>query len=129
MFVCTESPITVGDDKFQAKMPYDGEILGARNGPRIAGHILDAGSEAGTATEIQIRNVTKGRNYFDALPKFSVNDADASGRATLNGGTLRNNPTFRQGDYLALDVNVIPGSADSAQMVVWLTVGMWREVD
>lgn len=129
IFECKENPITVGDDKFQAKVPYDGEILGARNGPRITGHILDAGSGAGTATEIQIRNVNKSRDYFDTLPKFNVDDADASRRATLTNGTLRNNPKFNQNDYLALDVDDIPGGADSAQMIIALTCGFWREVD
>lgn len=128
-FECSENPITVGDDKFRLTAPYDGEILGARTGPRIAGHIVNAGSGAGTSTDVQIRNVTRSRDYFDTLPAFEVDLADASGRATLSGGTLRNNPTFKQNDVLALDVDVVPGGADSAELVVYLTCGFYREVD
>lgn len=129
MLECLDNPITVADSKFRVVVPYDGEILGSRNGPRIAGHIQNAGSGAGTYTEIQVRNVNSGRNYFDTTPKFQVDDADGAGRAVLTGGTLRNQPTFRQNEVLALDVDGIPGGADSAQAIVFITCGFWREAD
>ena len=123
------NPITVGDAKFRASMPFDGEILGNASGPRITGHIQNAGTGAGTSTDIQVRNVTTGRDYFSTLPAFEVDNKDANGRCILSGGVLRVEPTFRTADVLALDVDVIPGGANSAQAQVFLTVGMWREVD
>jgi hypothetical protein len=127
-FECLENHVTVGDAKFRLKVPYDGEILGARNGPRITGHIQDAGTGAGTYTEIQVRNVTTGRAYFSTTPRFQVDDKDANGRCILSGGVLSNEPTFRQNDVLALDVEGIPGGSDSAYATVWVTAGFWREV-
>lgn len=127
-FEALENHITVGDAKFRLKVPYDGEILGARNGPRITGHIQDAGTGAGTYTEIQIRNVTTGREYFSTTPKFQVDDANAFGRCILSGGVLSTEPTFKQNDVLALDVDGIPGGSDSAYATVFAMCGFWREV-
>lgn len=127
-FECLENNITVGDAKLRLKVPYDGEILGARNGPRITGHIQDAGTGAGTYTEIQIRNVTTGRSYFSTTPKFQVDDKDVNNRCILSGGVLSSEPTFRQNDVLALDIEGIPGGSDSAYATVFVTAGFWREV-
>lgn len=129
LFECMENPITIGDDKFRVEAPFDGEILGNRLGPRIGGHILDGGTGAGTATQVQIRNVTKGRDYFTALPEFAVDDEDASRRCVLSGGVLGTFQKFNQGDVLALDIDGVPGGANSDHATIWLTVGMWREVD
>jgi hypothetical protein len=128
VFVCNEDPITVGNGKFAMLAPYDGEILGNRGTPRVTGHIQNAGTGAGTSTDIQIRNSTKGRDYFDTLPAFEVDNKDANSRCILSGGTLRNNPTFKQGDTLTLDVDVVPGGADSAECVIYVCCGFWREV-
>ncbi len=128
-FECHENPITVGDRKFVVRVQHDGEILGTRNGPRIAGHINDAGSGAGTSTDVQIRNATTSRDYFSTLPAFEVDDADANGRAILSGGVLKIEPTFKEGDELALDIDAVPTGEDSANVQVWLTCGFWRDVN
>lgn len=128
-FEVLTNPITTGDGQFQLTVPYDGELLGAPGGPAMTGFILDAGSGAGTATEIQIRNVTQGRDYFTIRPEFQVDDADGSGRALLTQGTLGTKPMFRAGDVLALDVDAIPGGADSGQLYVTISAGFWRTVD
>jgi hypothetical protein len=127
-FECTESPITVGDNKFPARMPFDGEILGNRSQPCITGCIMDAGAGAGTATQIQLRNVTQGRDYFTTEPEFKVNDIIAGTRAPLSGGQLGSNPTCKAGDWLALDVDGLPGGANSALAFVVVLFGFWREV-
>jgi hypothetical protein len=129
VFECQENPITLGDDKFRVTVPYDGEILGALSGPAISGHIVNAGTGAGSSTDIQISNVTTGRDYFATEPTFEVDDKDASGRALLSGGMLNGRPTFRQNDVLALDVDALPTNSDSAQMTITLLCGFWREVD
>jgi hypothetical protein len=99
-----------------------------RRGPRVSGHIATVGTGAGTSTDIQIRNATTGRDYFETEPAFEVDDA-VSGKAVLSGGTLKNNPTFRQGQTLALDIDAVPGGANSAEATIWLTCGFWREVE
>jgi hypothetical protein len=129
VFECQENPITLADDKFRLTVPYDGEILGALSGPAITGHIANAGTGAGSSTDIQISNVTTGRDYFATEPTFEVDDKDASGRALLSGGMLNGRPTFRQNDVLALDVDALPTNSDSAQMTITLLCGFWREVD
>jgi hypothetical protein len=129
IFEDLSSPITAGQNKFRLRAPYDGEILGSRAGPRITGHIQDAGSGAGSATEVQIRNVTTGREYLTTAAEFRVDDADANGRAVLAGGVLGMSPTFRGGDILALDVEAVPTGADSVQAAIYVTCGFWREVD
>lgn len=123
------NPITVGDAKFRVEVPFDGEILGARNGPVINGHIGDAGTGAGTSTDVQIRNVTTSRDYLSTVASFQVDQADANGRAILSGGVLKTEPTFHQGDVLAMDIDAVPSGADSAQAQVWVTCGFWRSVD
>ncbi len=125
---CTENPVTVSDGKCRVKAPFDGEFLGNRLGPRVTGHIQAAGSGAGTYTEIQIRNETSGRDYFSTGPKFEVDDEDAAGRALLSGGVLGTYQSFKAGEVLALDVNDVPGGADSAEFFVAATCGFWREV-
>lgn len=122
------NPIAIGDGHFLLTVPYDGEILGDASGPVITGFILAVGSGA-DGTSVQIRNVTQGRDYFTTEPQFRVADDDGSGRAPLYGGVLCTKPTFRAGDVLALDVDGLPGNADSAQLYVWLTCEFWREVD
>ncbi len=128
-FEVLTNPISTGDGQFQTEMPFDGEWLGSPNGPAMTGFILDAGSGAGTATQFQIRNVTQGRDYFTTEPEFQVDDADASGRALLTQGVLCTKPTFRQGDIVALDIDGIPGGADSGQLYVTMSAGFWRTVD
>ncbi len=126
---CRESPIAVGDDKFRIRMPYDGEILGGRGAPRIAGWIKAAGTGASTYTEVQIRNVTQGRDYLTTKARFNVDDQDANGHAVLaNGAVLSTQPTFRRDDVLALDVDAVPSGNDSAQAVLHITCGFWVEV-
>jgi len=128
-FDLDENPITVGNGKFLATMQYEGRILGSRNGPRISGYIQDVGTGAGTETTLQVRNATTGRDYFDTQPAFRVDDADANNGATLYAGTLRIEPTFAQGDVLALDVDAVPGGADAALGTVYLTCEFLRAVD
>jgi len=128
-FALDEDPITTGDGKSLVECPFDGEILGARNGPLATGHIEDVGTGTGTYTEIQIRNTDTGRDYFTTKPRFNVDDGDVNGRAVLSGGVLRVEPTFKQGNLLALDVDSLPSGNDSARATVWLTCGFWRQVD
>lgn len=129
LFDLNFDPITVGDGKTFAVMQYEGRILGSRNGPRASGCIQTAGTGAGTQTTIQIRNTTTSRDYFDTRPAFRVDDADGNGRATLYQGTLKIEPTFAQGDVLALDVDAVPGGADSAYGSVYVTCEFLRSVD
>lgn len=128
-FEVLANPIGLGDGQYQLSVPFDGELLGSPQGPAMSGFILDAGSGAGTATGFQIRNVTQGRDYFTTRPEFQVDDADGSGRALLTQGVMGTKPTFRAGDVLALDVDEIPGGADSGQMYVTIAAGFWRTVD
>lgn len=129
VFECIENHITVGDSKCRFKMPCDGEILGNRNTPLITGSIQDTGTGAGTATVFQIRNVTQNKDYFSTKPEFRVNDKDGNNRALLAAtAVLGNYYQFKANDELALDVDTLPGGADSAYMQVMLTVGMWRSV-
>ena len=127
-FSCPEDPITLGDSKFEAEMPWDGEILGAVTGPKIDGFILNAGTGAGSATQIQIRNVDTGRDYFTTMPEFRVDSKDAANRAPLEGGAIGVHPMFKGGEFLALDIDGLPTNADSAEAYLWLTCGFWREV-
>ncbi|MDP2727239.1 MAG: hypothetical protein Q8P59_06815 [Dehalococcoidia bacterium] len=129
VFEDARNPLTVADAVFRAEAPFDGEILGSRNGPVVTGHIQNGGTGAGTYTEIQIRNTTTGRDYFTTAPRFNVDDEDTNGRAVLSGGVLGMEPTFKAGDILALDINAIPGGSNSAQAVIYLTCGYWRSVD
>ncbi len=127
-FVLNEDPITIGDGKFTIhNMPWDGRILSNRNGPLIRGWIQTAGTGAGTATQIQIRNATKGRDYFATEPEFAVDDADANGHASLSSGILGTFQGFNAGDDLVLDCDGVPTGGDSAKGIVWLTVEMYRE--
>ena len=127
-FACEEIPIAIGNNKFQAQAPYDGEILGSAQAPKASGVILNAGTGAGTSTEVQVHNIDQGRDYFTVLPEYRVDDKDAQNRAPLVGGVLGTRPSFRQGEWLRLDVDTIPGGGDSAQLVLKLTCGFWREV-
>lgn len=128
-FECTESPITIGDNKFQARMPFDGEILGNRSKPCITGVIMDAGAGAGTATQAQLRNVTQNRDYFVTEPEYNVDDIiPGTTRAPLSGGQLGSNPSFRAGDWVAMDVDGLPGGANSAEAFLTALCGFWREV-
>lgn len=128
-FHLDEDPISVGNGKFLLAAPYEGRILGSRNGPRISGCIQNAGSGAGTSTHLQVRNVTTGRTYFDTQPEFRVDDADGNGRASLYPGTLKLEPVFSQGDVIALDVDGLPTGADSALGAVFLSCEFLRSVD
>lgn len=128
-FQCTENPITTGNGKHPREMPFRGEILGSRSGPRITGTIMNAGTGAGTSTDIQIRNITQGRDYFTTLNSFEVDDKDANNRAILTKGVLGPNPSFQAGDQLTPDIDAIPGGSDSAEAFLYLTCGFWREVD
>lgn len=129
-FVVDSNPVVLGDAQCRRRVPYDGEILGNRTVPRIAGHIRDAGTGAGTATQIQIRNVTQGRDYFDTRPEFRVDDKDVNGHAVLaSNAVLGTRPTFRQNDILALDVDGLPDGENSADFTVELTCGFWQEAD
>lgn len=121
-FECPENPITLGDGKFKAQMPYDFEILKAR------GCILNAGTGAGTYTAFQIRNETRTLDYYTTRPRFNVNDKDANGRAELTDGVLGTRITGKQNDVLALDADTLPGGIDSALATVWVLCGFWREV-
>ena len=127
-FQCLQDPITIGDGKFFVTVPFDGEILGARNAPKAKGVILNAGTGAGTVTQVQIHNVTQGRDYFTTVPYFRVDAKDANGRAPLEGGVLCLQPSFKSNDSLRLDIDGIPGGADSANGTIWVTCGFWREV-
>jgi len=127
-FQCKQDPITVADGKFFCDAPFDGEIMGARGGHKVRGIILEAGTGAGTYTEVQLRNATQSRDYFTTKPKFNVNSADANGRAPLEGGVLCLQPSFKAGDRIWLDVDDIPGGSDSAIAFVRAEVEMWREV-
>jgi hypothetical protein len=127
LFEDPSNPITVGNGKYRVEAPFDGELLGSRNGPRISGCILNAGTGAGTVTRIQIRNATKGHDYFDTGPEFRVDSKDTNNRAVIEGGLLSTKANFKAGDELYLDVDAIPGGSNSAQMQVWLTCGFWRE--
>ena len=122
------NPITAGDGKWIAKPPFDGMIIGSRNGPSIDGCIQHAGTGGG-ATTIQVRNTTTGRDYFETKPEFRVADADAGNRSYLRPGTLKIEPSFKAGDLLALDVDAVPGGADSAYATVDLDCEFYREVD
>lgn len=128
-FDLDQDPITVGNGKFLATMQYEGRILGSRNGPRISGCIQNAGTGAGTETTLQLRNATTGRDYFDTQPAFRVDDKDVNNRASLYAGTLRIEPTFAQWDVLALDVDAVPGGANSALGTIFLTCEFLRSVD
>jgi len=122
-FECHENPVTLGDNKFLHTMEHDGEILG------IGGCILNAGTGAGTATQIQVRNATLTRDYYSTLPEFRVDDKLANNRAVLaSNGVLATHTTFRQGDELVLDIDGLPGGADSHSAHVWLICGFWRTV-
>ena len=128
-FECGENPVVVGDNKDQRQAPFDGEILGSASSPRASGVIMNAGTGAGTSTGVQVHNIDQGRDYFTTLPQYRVDDKDANNRAPLVGGVLGTNPSFRQGDWLRLDVDTIPGGSDSAELFFKLTCGFWREVD
>src|SRR3990172_9886233 len=111
-FQLLQDPITVADGKFFCDAPFDLEILGARGGHKVSGIILNAGTGAGTYTEIQLRNATQGnRDYFTTMPKFNVDSADANGRAPLEGGGLCLQPTAKANDRIWLDVDDIPGGS------------------
>ena len=72
-FEVLANPVGLGNGQFVAgPMPYDGELLGAPNGPAMTGFILDAGSGAGTATGFQLRNTVQARDYFTTRPEFQV---------------------------------------------------------
>ena len=111
-------------DKFLARMPFDGEILGNRSQPCTTGCIMDAG--AGITTQIQIRNLTQNRDYFTTEPEFRVADADVNGRAPLSGGQLGSNPTAKAGDWLALRTPAV--SAGALMAFITILMGFWREV-
>jgi len=128
-FECSDNPITVGDNKQQRECPHDGEILGSFQGPCLCGSIQDAGTGAGTYTEVQVHNIDQARDYFTSEPQYRVDDKDANGRAPLVGGQLCLHPSFRQGEWLRLDVDGIPGGLDSRQLTLTLICGFWREVD
>jgi len=128
-FECLENPVTLGDAKTTKEQPYDGEILGSVNGPEASGDIQNAGTGAGTATQVQVRNVETTRDYFSTMPEYRVDDKDGNNRAVLHNGVLVNRPTFKAGQHLALDVNGLPGGSDSAQLALRLVCGFWREVD
>lgn len=123
-----QNPLTVGDGKFYLEAPFAGEFLGNRGAARISGCITDAGTGAGTYTEVQIRNVTQGRDYYTTTPKYRVDDADAGGRAMVSGGVLSTQPTFNAGDVLRLDVDGIPGGADSGGLTFEQMCGFRRTV-
>lgn len=123
------SPITLGDAKMTKEQPYDGEILGSVNGPLASGDIQNAGTGAGTATQVQVRNVETSRDYFTTMLEYRVDDKDGNNRAALHNGVLGTRPTFKAGQHLALDVNGLPGGSDSAQMALRLICGYWQEVD
>lgn len=126
---CMANPISVGDDQFRLRMPYDGEMLGNAATPKLTGWINDAGTGAGTYTQIQVRNVTQGRDYFTTRPQFNVDDKDANGHALLaSGAVLSTSPTFRASDILALDIDAVPGGANSNRLVLHITCGFWLEV-
>lgn len=125
---CLQNPITTGDGKFYVKAPFAGEFLGNRSGPRISGCITSAGTGAGTATQVQIYNVTQGRDMFTTLPRYDVDDADANGRALVSGGVLCLQPTFNQNDVLRLDIDGIPGGANSSGLTFEQVCGFRRTV-
>ncbi len=121
-FECPENPITLGDNKFKSEMPYDFEVI------KATGCILQAGTGAGTDTEFQVRNETRGFDYYTTRPRFRVDDADVNGRAELVDGVLGTRVSGKQGDVLALDCDGLPGGADSSLATIWLLCGFWREM-
>lgn len=118
---CPENPIVLGDGKCLWPAPHDFEILG------IVGCILNAGTGAGTSTIFQIRNQTKGFDYYLTRPEFRVDDKDANNRAELHNGILGTRITGKQGNIIALDCDGLPGGADSVMATLWLLCGFWRE--
>lgn len=106
--------LTVANDRYKKKMPYDFEIIG------FSGYIQTLGTGAGTSTDIQVRNetLTPDLDYFSTKPTFEVDTASNQ----LEGGELIDSPIGYAGDVLCLDVDAIPGGADSADVDVWLMV-------
>lgn len=127
-FELLDDPIVLGDRQDSKKVPWDCEILGASTGPKIDGVIHNAGTGAGTATQIQFRNETTGRDYLTTVAEYRVDSKDVNNRAPLEGPILCTRPTAKAGERIALDVVGIPGGADSAKLYATLTCGFWREV-
>jgi hypothetical protein len=128
-WVCPENPITIGDNKFQVEMPYDGELLGNVDNPSAYGCIQQAGAGAGTETQFMLRVVEATRDLLTSPFQFRVDDADVNGRAPLVGGVLSTRPRFSAGQHIALDCDGLPGGANSSHAVVTVMCGFWREVE
>jgi len=105
----TENPITVGDSKDEYKTPAAGRIFA------VDGFIDILGTGA-SGTRIQISNGLV--DYLTTLGDFLV----ASGTRRLENQVLRTDNTgFKKAEWLSLDVDGLPGNANSvgAQVFVW----------
>lgn len=128
-FEASENPITLGDNKFQAELPFDAEILGSAQSPAIEGCIQQAGAGAGTATQFQLRVVETNRNLLSTPVEFNVDDADGNGRAPLSSGQLTTRPRAQAGQHVAMDCDGLPGGANSSQAVVTVWCAFRYEVE
>ncbi len=101
--------IAAGDGKCKWKTPAGGRILA------VNGWIETLGTGAGQ-TRVQISNGAT--DYLSTPGDFVV----ASATNFMENQVLVASPTFNRGETIEVDVDAIPGGADSANLHIWLYV-------
>jgi hypothetical protein len=101
--------ITVADGVAKWKAPAGGRIL------KVNGYIGTLGTGA-NGTQVQVSNGAT--NYLATPGDFTV----ATATGLMENAVLAASPTFNRNETIELDVDVIPGNSDSANLSVLLYV-------
>lgn len=105
--------LTTGDGKIKWLTPAGGRIL------KVRGAIGTLGTGAGQ-TRVQVSNGAT--DYLTTPGDFVV----ASGTNLMENQVLTSSATFNRGDTIELDIDVIPGGSDSADVSVLLYCLLFR---